>query len=115
MGRFLGADPDPYAFWHSSQSNQDGFNIANFSNQEVDQLLEDARLITEKTSRQEKYKKFQEIIAEEVPAIFMYSPTYTYVQVNSVKGFDVNNVLLPADRFANINEWYVKTGKKLVW
>ncbi len=108
----LGADPDPYAFWHSSQAKS-GFNIADFANKEVDQLLEEARLTAETSVRQEKYKKFQEIIAEEEPVIFMYSPYYTYAQDNSIKGFDVNNILVPSDRLVNIADWYIKTGKKL--
>jgi len=111
----VGADPDPYAFWHSSQIGSSGLNIADYSNKEVDQLLEDARLTTDLEVRKEKYKKFQEIIVEEMPTIFMYSPIYTYVQTKSIKGFSVKNILAPRDRFANINEWYLKTDKKLIW
>lgn len=114
-GQVVGADPDPYAFWHSSQTGENGFNIANFTNKEVDQLLEDARLSSNQEERKEKYLRFQEIIAEEVPAVFMYSPVYTYLQTNDIKGFQVNSILFPRDRFANINEWYIKTGKKLIW
>lgn len=114
-GQAVGADPDPYAFWHSSQIGADGFNIANFNNKEVDELLEDARVISDMTQRQEKYNKFQEIITENIPAVFMYSPTYTYVQSNNLKGFEVNYVLYPSNRFANVDEWYLKTGKKLIW
>jgi peptide/nickel transport system substrate-binding protein len=108
----LGADPDPYAFWHSSQAEQ-GYNIASFSNKEVDKLLEEARLNVEPAVRQEKYKRFQEIVAEEEPVIFMYSPHYTYVQKNDIKGFAVENILVPKDRFSNITDWYLKTGRKL--
>jgi len=114
-GQVVGSDPDPYAFWHSSQTGEDGFNIANFTNKEVDQLLEDARTISNIEERREKYKQFQEIISEEIPAMFLYSPVYTYIQSNSLKGFDVKNIFLPRDRFANINEWYIKVKKKLVW
>lgn len=114
-GQVVGADPDLYAFWHSSQIGANGFNLANYANEEVDQLLEEARLISDIDKRKEKYRKFQEIIAEEEPAIFMFSPTYTYIQSNKLKGFNVSNILYPSDRFANINEWYLKTGKKLIW
>lgn len=111
----VGADPDPYAFWHSSQIGENGLNITDYANKEVDALLEDARLTSDIEIRKEKYKKFQEIIAEKVPAIFLYSPTYTYVQTKKVKGFNVQSILMPRDRFANISEWYIKTKKKLVW
>jgi len=111
----VNADPDPYAFWHSSQIGQTGLNIADYNNKEVDKLLEDARSTNDINSRREKYNKFQEIIAEEQPAIFLYSPNYTYALSKRIKGFSVKNILMPQDRFVNINEWYMKTIKKIVW
>jgi len=114
-GQVIGNDPDSYTFWHSSQAGEGGLNIANYSNKDVDQLLEDARLISDKGQRIEKYKKFQEILGEDVPAIFMYSPFYTYVQSKSVKGFAVKSILAPCDRFSDVPGWCVKTGKKIIW
>jgi peptide/nickel transport system substrate-binding protein len=114
-GQVVGADPDPYAFWHSSQTGEDGFNIANFANKEADQLLEDARITSDINERIAKYKEFQNIVTKEIPVIFMYSPTYTYVQDKKIKGFDVASILSPRDRFTNVGEWYIKTKKKLIW
>lgn len=114
-GQGLGMDPDPYAFWHSSQIGESGYNIANFSNKEADQLLEDARISSNADERKEKYAKFQEIVNQELPAIFMYSPSYTYLQTKQIKGFDVKMIINPSDRFSNVAEWYIKTKKKLVW
>jgi len=111
----LGSDPDPFVFWHSSEAKDDGFNIANFKNTEVDKLLEDARLTTDRNIRKDKYKSFQKIISEEEPAIFLYSPIYTYVQSNKLKNFSVHLIFSPSDRFNNIEDWYMETGKKLVW
>lgn len=114
-GQIVGLDPDSYAFWHSSQSGSAGVNISDYANKEVDQLLEDARLTSDIEQRKEKYKRFQQLVAEEAPAIFMYSPTYTYIQSKKIKGFDVKKIQSPFDRFSNIRDWYLKTGKKLVW
>lgn len=114
-GQVVGGDPDSYAFWHSSQAVEGGLNIANYANKDVDKLLEDARAISNQGERIEKYKKFQEILSEDVPAIFMYSPFYTYVQSKKIKGFEVKSILSPSDRFTNISDWYIKTGKKIVW
>jgi len=65
--------------------------------------------------RLEKYKKFQELIVEDEPAIFLYSPNYTYVQSKEIKGFGVTSIILPKDRFADVNQWHINTGKKIVW
>lgn len=110
----MGADPDPYALWHSTQS-ENGLNWSGFSNKDVDQLLEDARLSNDIDARKEKYKKFQGIIAEEAPAIFLYSKNYVFVQSKKIKGFDVKTIIVPSDRFNNIQNWYVNTGKKFSW
>lgn len=114
-GQVVGADPDSYAFWHSSQIKDVGLNIANYSNKEVDALLEDARVTSDNEQRKEKYKKFQEIITEDLPAIFLYSPVYTYIQDKKIKNFNIKNILVPHDRLNNISDWYIKTDKKIVW
>ena len=112
FGQIVGADPDVYAFWHSSQKSGDGLNITGFTDKNADKLLEDARAITDKNIRRDKYMQFQSIISDQVPAIFLYSPVYAYVQNKSVKGFNVNVVYTPADRFNNIADWYTKTKKE---
>ncbi|MCK5415850.1 peptide ABC transporter substrate-binding protein [Candidatus Parcubacteria bacterium] len=105
---------DPYLFWHSSQI-QEGMNYLGFMDGEVDKLLEEARSSSDENIRKEKYGKFQEIIMEESPIIYLYSKNYIYLQDKELKGFDGIKIFSPADRFLSINEWYLKTGKKLFW
>jgi len=113
FGEILGHDPDPFAFWHSSQRNDPGLNIALYANITVDKLLEEARKTKDKKERITKYLKFQEEIKNDIPAIFLYSPSYIYITPKSLKGFDTVNITLPSERFNNINKWYLKTKK--VW
>jgi len=114
-GEMTGADPDAYALWHSSQIGSTGLNIADYANKEIDKLLEDGRLTNDLKTRLEKYQKFQELMAEDQPAIFLYSPNYTYVQSKKLKGFNVKNIIAPSDRLSNIGQWYINTGKKIIW
>ena len=114
-GESVGGDPDVYAFWHSSQIGSKGLNLAGYNNPEVDKLLTDARATTDVSVREDKYKKFQIDVTNDVPVIFLYSPTYTYVQSNKIKGFDGTTIIEPADRFAGVANWYLKTSKKLTW
>ncbi len=114
-GESVGGDPDVYAFWHSSQLGAKGLNLAGYNNPEVDKLLISARQTTNSDERMTLYKKFQEILTAEIPAIFLYSPTYTYVQSNKVKGFSGTMIIEPADRFASVANWYLKTNKKITW
>ncbi len=109
FGENLGGDPDPFPFWHSSQNEYPGLNLAIFTNTKADDLLEKARKTNNWTDRQTYYQEFQKIIAETLPAIFLYNPTFTYPQDNQIKGFDVLGISAASGRFANLNEWYVKT------
>jgi len=113
-GITLGPDPDCYAYWHSTQAEK-GLNLANYSNKTVDALLEDGRVALDIEARKTKYKQFQEIISDEAPAIFIYSPFYNYIQDKKIKNFNTVKIYNPSDRFSGIGEWYVKTEKKIVW
>lgn len=108
----IGSDPDPYPFWHSSQNIHPGLNLAIFVNRHIDELLEQARQTTDERERVEKYIKFQELLTAELPAIFLYSPSYTYAVDGKVKGIGAERLTVPSDRFANIEKWYIKTKKK---
>lgn len=105
----MSADPDAFAFWHSTQNEYPGSNLAIFSNKQVDDILESARKNNNLEERTKKYWEFQNIISKQLPAIFLYGTTYTYPQDKIVKGFDIKKISSYADRFANINEWYVRT------
>ncbi len=112
-GEILGSDPDPYPFWHSSQILDGGLNLSNFYNKDVDKLLEEARQTDNAEERTSKYIDFQNIIAEEVPAIFLYSPAYDYPVSEKIKGITITRITVPSDRLNGILNWYVKT--RLGW
>jgi len=112
-GEIIGPDPDPYPFWHSSQNGPGGLNLAVFSNRRVDELLEQARASTDDDKRRELYREFQDILAEDLSAIFLYSPTYTYAVDRKVQGIETTTIFTPADRFTDVQDWYMKT--KRVW
>ena len=66
-------DPDQYQVWHSTQ---DSNNISNFSSDRIDGLLEEGRSELNLEERKRIYIDFQRFLLEEVPAIFLYHPTY---------------------------------------
>lgn len=102
-------DPDPYSFWHSSQKNDPGLNLALYENKEVDGLLADARELLDPEKRTEAYKKFQEITTNEHPAVFLYSPNYLYVVSDAVQGIEAHPINFPASRLSDIASWYIET------
>jgi peptide/nickel transport system substrate-binding protein len=108
FGEILNFDPDPFSFWHSSQKKDPGLNLALYDNPDVDKILDEARKETNPDVRAQKYQQFQDIIVEDEPAIFLYSPNYLYVQDSSMHGMDAKNIITPSDRFNNIQNWYLK-------
>ncbi|OGF82852.1 hypothetical protein A3B18_02135 [Candidatus Giovannonibacteria bacterium RIFCSPLOWO2_01_FULL_46_13] len=113
FGEVVGREPDPFAFWHSSQRNDPGLNIALYTSATVDKLLEEARGLTSRAEREEKYHKFQEQVAADTPSVFLYSPAFVYIVPENLKGFDTENIATPAERFTDIFKWYFDT--KYVW
>ncbi|MDG1950787.1 MAG: peptide ABC transporter substrate-binding protein [bacterium] len=109
----LEANPDPYLFWHSSQGNGVGLNIVNYENDDVDTLLEDAQTQTDIEARATAYKQAQELIAEDLPAIFLYQPRYNYAVASKITMDEIQQIMIPSDRFAHITSWYIKTKKAL--
>ncbi len=113
FGEVLGRDPDPFAFWHSSQRNDPGLNIAMYVNSKVDKLLEEARTILDSGKKEEKYQEFQKELEKDNAAVFLYSPNFIYLLPSTVQGVKETSVTVPSERYANIYNWYIKT--KRVW
>jgi ABC-type transport system substrate-binding protein len=113
LSQVIGSDQDIYAFWHSSQISEIGLNISEYKNKEVDKLLEEAKSSLKSDEQIEKYKKFQEVLNNDSPVIFLYFPTYNYIQNKKIKGFDFVNILNPADRLNDISSWYIKVNREI--
>ncbi len=111
----LGGDYDQSAFWSSEQINYPGLNLSVYSNKEVDSVLKTIRRtdMNDMEKLSSLYKKLQENIFNDIPAIFLYTPTYIYALNDKIKGFGVTSIGHPSDRFADIINWYIKTKK--IW
>lgn len=112
FGQLQTRDPDPYAYWHSSERGT-GLNLTSFKDKTADKLLEDARKSKTDDERKKKYLHFQNIIADEVPAIFLYSPQYLYGVNKKVRGVQLEYIITPSDRFAGVENWYINVKRKL--
>ena len=108
-GEVVGRDMDFFAFWHSSQRNDPGLNISMYANSKVDKLLEDARKTQDTEERTEKYIAFEEELKKDIPAIFLYSPNFTYITPNKIRGLKINTITMPFERFLDISKWYIET------
>jgi ABC-type transport system substrate-binding protein len=102
----IGADPDVYAYWHSSQATRLGRNVANYRSSIADEALSSARTRTEPALRNEKYKSFAEQWLKDAPAIGLYQSVLQYVHRPSVQP-DIKSGGVPneSDRYSNVRYW----------
>lgn len=109
----FGADPDPFSFWHSSQAKDPGLNLSGFTNQAADSLITMARTTTNQAVRQQKYQEFGQLLADQVPAIFLDQTLYIYAIDSKVQNVGLNKIYESYQRFSDLPNWYMDT--KRVW
>ncbi len=109
FGQIINHESDLFAFWHSTQRKDPGLNVAMYTNTKVDKILEDASIAIDEQARIRKYAQFQDEIKKDLPAVFLYSPNFIYVVSKNLKGFLIDHIISPADRFSNIYSWYTET------
>jgi peptide/nickel transport system substrate-binding protein len=103
LGLGSGTDPDQYVIWHSSQAGPDQMNRTGYANPEVDALLEKGRASCHQEQRIQYYHRIQEILAEDVPMLFLYVRDALPVVSSRVRGLDPG----PAGITHNFHEWFV--------
>jgi peptide/nickel transport system substrate-binding protein len=104
----IGADPDVYAYWHSSQISVSGRNYANYSNVIADDALVSARTRIEPDLRNAKYITFAKQWLTDVPAIGLYQSTTQYaVSRDAYSVTSSDELVSPLERYSTISDWAV--------
>jgi peptide/nickel transport system substrate-binding protein len=85
---------DPKQIW-STESINGGSNYVYFGNASTDKLIEDIRSELDEEKRNDLYRKFQVIVHNEVPYIFIWSP---------------EEKIAISKRFSNIETYIVRPG-----
>lgn len=101
----IGADPDVYAYWHSSQATDRGFNLSEYKSAQADDALDSARSRSDLALRTAKYRTFIQRWLADVPAVGLYRPNLTYIHTKGVTSFEPRNLGDPIDRLENVRFW----------
>lgn len=103
LGWTISNDPDLFEVWHSSAISSHGLNFISYSNPEVDALLEKGRITQDQDERKRIYDRFQEILHEDQPYLFLYVP-YALPMVSArVRGIEP----APAGISYNFDRWWI--------
>lgn len=103
-------DPDPYPFWHQTQITS-GQNYSMWDDRQASEYLEQARISTDLAERTRLYDNFQVRWSQELPALPLFYPVYTYAVSSDVQGVSIGPILEPADRFNHVTNWYLVTSR----
>jgi peptide/nickel transport system substrate-binding protein len=99
-------DPDPYPFWDQAQSTS-GQNYAQWSDRQASEYLERARITVDRAERNKAYRNFQVRFSQELPALPLYYPVYSYGVDEQVQGVKMGPLFTPSDRFSSVTSWYL--------
>jgi peptide/nickel transport system substrate-binding protein len=94
---------DLFDVWHSSKTQPGELNFVSYKNEEVDELIDQARFTFDRETRKEAYWRIQEILMEEVPYVFLYVPDALLAVAARIHGIEP----APAGIKYNFIEWYI--------
>jgi peptide/nickel transport system substrate-binding protein len=113
-GISIGADPDVFVYWDSSQADIRASNRLNFSeykNATADTSLETGRTRTDPALRIVKYKPFLQAWQQDYPALGLYQPRLLYLTNGTVGGLHDGIVNSPVNRYNNVTDWEVRQAR----
>jgi peptide/nickel transport system substrate-binding protein len=121
----LGADPDVYEQWHSSQADH-GNNYAGLHDDQIDELLANARRDLDIARRSPSYEAFQRRWVELAPSIMLYQPLFVYTATSDLEGLDfdqdagappdlaASHLLIGREgRFRNVAQWFIRSAREI--
>ncbi len=121
FGQSLLDNLDAYPYWHSSGIQRltgkradlrlDAYNLSQYASFEADALLETIRETNDDGERQTSLGKLETVLNRDVPAVFLYTPQYTYAHVPEVRGIQFYDLSQHSDRFLTLADWYVREGR----
>lgn len=109
-GLDLGADPDVYPFWHSSQTDIRSvfrLNLAEYNSLAADRVLEAGRSRSQPDIRRQRYQEFQRIWQADAASLGLYRLELAYYTLKGVRGPAGQLVNKRVDLTRDVDQWTV--------
>jgi peptide/nickel transport system substrate-binding protein len=113
FGAITESPSDLYAFWHSSQRSYPGLNISNYVSKKLDDNLEILRTSEDEAEQHDAYEKVRSEFNDEVPGIFLFSPSLIYITNDKVTSELPSYSYDNSSRFMLAENWYKYVDK--IW
>jgi peptide/nickel transport system substrate-binding protein len=82
---------EPKQMWHS-EAYESGFNFTGFGDAYSDSLIKEIRTSIDEQKRQHLYCRFQEVVHERVPAVFLYSLQQRMLINNNYENLNISSI-----------------------
>lgn len=112
MPQDLGYNIDPYPYFHLSQAKENGFNYSNWKNLDASVLLEQIRETHDDEVRLNALYRLRDIIIDDVPAIFLFTPHYSWFYDEEIKDVQVEHIVYHSDRFSRIEDIFMRESRQ---
>jgi peptide/nickel transport system substrate-binding protein len=113
-GITIGADPDVYVYWDSSQADirsSNRLNLSEYKSPSADTSLESGRTRMASNVRAAKYKPFLKAWQQDSPAIALYQPRLLYPTNGPIGNLPTASLNSAVDRLSNVQEWQVRQAR----
>lgn len=111
-GITIGADPDVFVYWHSSQNDiraANRLNLSEYDSDAADLALEAGRTRTGEALRKIKYREFLKAWQQDLPALGLYQPRFLYVARQPIYGLEQQTLNTAVERYDNVSNWMIRT------
>lgn len=113
-GISIGADPDVFPYWDSSQADiraTQRLNFSEYKNTTADAALEAGRTRLDPALRVIKYAPFLKAWQQDAPALGLYQPRFLYITRGEVYGLPTHTLNVDSDRYESVAHWQIRTAK----
>lgn len=113
-GISIGADPDVFPYWDSSQADirsATRLNLSEYKSKKADAALQAARSRFDPELRKVKLQPFLESWQKDAPALALYQPRYLYITHGEVYGLTSHSINGGVNRLVNVDKWMIHTGR----
>lgn len=110
-GISIGADPDVFVYWHSSQIDRRSpvrLNFSEYNSAVADTALEAGRTRLDPALRAVKYQPFLQAWQADAPALGLYQPRFLYITRGAVYGLTETPINTDVGRLANAHNWMIR-------
>ncbi len=104
---------DYYSFFSSKERNFPKLNISNYTNKDVDRILESLNTEANISKKKSLLENLSDEISTDNPILVLYKPQFVFAHYKNVNAKLPTTIKNEEDRYTFINEWYTNTEKVL--